>query len=181
MATTSLADLIRNADPKQTEFGLIPPGEYEAIVYECELTKSKTQNPMFKVTYKIIEGDFENRRVWDYVTLTDKTVGFAVAKLLAMGAESQEAIAEALGSEKKGLAVCKQMVDSRVTIKLRITKGTGDYEGTESNKVTFVEASKTTSQKAFDDDDDDDGAAAKAAAKAAKKAAKSTSRPTTPF
>ena len=134
MATTSLADLIRNADPKQTEFGLIPPGEYEAIVFECELTKSKAQNPMFKVTYKIIEGDFENRRVWDYVTLTDKTVGFAVAKLLAMGAESQEAIAEALGSTRRRacqsaskwstVGSLSRFVSRRVLVTMKVQKAT---------------------------------------------------------
>jgi Protein of unknown function (DUF669) len=172
MATTSLADLIRNVDPSKDTFSLLPTGDYEAIVWEVELTKSSNKNPMFRLKFKVTEGEFEKRQLFHQVTITENNAAIAVRQLLACGAESQDAIADALVNAP-ALDFCKTLVDTPVVITVEIDDGS-NYDNKERNKIKNIRAGKAPAK--------DDSDALSGGKKAEKKAeGKPSARPSTPF
>ena len=53
------------------DFGPVPPGEYIAHLLTSELSESRTKGtPSYKLTFKIIEGDYTGRRLWYDIWLT---------------------------------------------------------------------------------------------------------------
>lgn len=56
-------------NPEQQEgsdFELIPPGDYVAQIIEAEIRQPKSgDGHMLALTWKICEGEYENRQVWD--------------------------------------------------------------------------------------------------------------------
>lgn len=66
---------------EQKGFELIPKGKYEAIVDEIEFSESKAGNPMITAKFKIVEGEFESRILYDYWVLSGPGAEFGQAKL----------------------------------------------------------------------------------------------------
>ena len=64
---------LNDVDETQTEgFGLMPKGDYDMIVDNCEFHLSKASGaPMLKWTFKVVSGDFENRLHWEYTVLNN--------------------------------------------------------------------------------------------------------------
>lgn len=64
---------LNDVDETQTEgFGLMPKGDYDMIVDNCEFQLSKASGaPMLKWTFKVVSGDFENRLHWEYTVLNN--------------------------------------------------------------------------------------------------------------
>lgn len=64
---------LNEVDENATDgFGLMPKGNYDFIVDNCEFQLSKkTQAPMLKWTFKVIDGEFENRLHWEYTVLNN--------------------------------------------------------------------------------------------------------------
>ena len=54
----------------KSDFEPLPEGQYMARLTECELVKSSTGKDMLKITWSVIEGEFEGRRLWDNVVLS---------------------------------------------------------------------------------------------------------------
>lgn len=48
------------------EYPEIPDGDYEVSVDELELTESKKGLPMIKIWYTIVEGKYENQKLFQY-------------------------------------------------------------------------------------------------------------------
>ena len=77
-----LADILRNGDGEDIrrqwdttdaaeEFAPLPPGEYVARIIKGELTTSKTKGtPGYKLSFKVLEGDFVDRQFWHDIWLT---------------------------------------------------------------------------------------------------------------
>ena len=56
----------------QEGFGLMPKGDYNMIVDNCEFQLSKASGaPMLKWTFKVCDGEFENRLHWEYTVLNN--------------------------------------------------------------------------------------------------------------
>ena len=56
----------------QDGFGLMPKGDYDMIVDNCEFQLSKASGaPMLKWTFKVVDGEFENRLHWEYTVLNN--------------------------------------------------------------------------------------------------------------
>ncbi len=60
------------------EFGPIPPGKYVAHAVEGALFNAGTGTPGYKVTFAILEGEHQGRRVWYDIWLTQKAQSQAV-------------------------------------------------------------------------------------------------------
>lgn len=57
------------ADVKN-EFEPLPPSTYEARITECDFTQSqRTNKPMLKFTWEIVDGEFAGRKLFDNVLL----------------------------------------------------------------------------------------------------------------
>lgn len=48
------------------EFEEVPSGTYEVAVSELELTMSKKDKPMVKIWYTILDGEYENNKIFQY-------------------------------------------------------------------------------------------------------------------
>lgn len=53
----------------QDEFTALPAGEYEASIFNVEMTQSKSGNQMLKVTFKPVDGAFKNYQVFDHFVI----------------------------------------------------------------------------------------------------------------
>lgn len=63
------------------EFEEVPSGTYEVAVSELELTMSKKDKPMVKIWYTILDGEYENNKIFQY-QLVDTGQKLAIIKPL---------------------------------------------------------------------------------------------------
>nr|DAI51524.1 MAG TPA: Protein of unknown function (DUF669) [Caudoviricetes sp.] len=63
------------------EFEEVPTGTYEVAISELELTMSKSDKPMVKIWYTILDGEFENNKIFQY-QLVDTGQKLAIIKPL---------------------------------------------------------------------------------------------------
>ena len=63
------------------EFEEVPTGTYEVSISELELTMSKSDKPMVKIWYTILDGEFENNKIFQY-QLVDTGQKLAIIKPL---------------------------------------------------------------------------------------------------
>lgn len=79
------------------EFGALPAGEYVARITAGELENSKSnQTPGYKLTFRIIEGDFADRRFWHDIWLTEAALPMAKRDLLKLGVSRLEQLEQPL-------------------------------------------------------------------------------------
>lgn len=50
----------------------VPAGNYLCKIDEAELTESKNNNPMIKIQWEIVEGEFAGRKLFDNLVLIQK-------------------------------------------------------------------------------------------------------------
>lgn len=145
-------------DSKQTDqeikeggFSLLPEGDYDAEVLECEETESKKGDPMFKVTLGIKEGE-QRYKVWDYLSpcwFQEKFRSF----FESMGK---------LDMYESGDIDPAMLIHQYVTASIEIQAGKGAYEGQQNNVVAMyipaeVNAAKKVFPKVLEEVKNDDG------------------------
>ena len=62
-------------DAEDGNFEPMPPGKYHAQVVDVESKNDRNGNEYFNVKYKIIDGEFAGRFVWDGVFFSEKSLG----------------------------------------------------------------------------------------------------------
>lgn len=137
---TDQGGLVFNLDDVKEDAGfeLLPKGEYPAIVDELELTESGAGNPMFAVKFKITEGEFEGRVVFDYWVLGGKGAEFGLGKLKKFLSRVTPEVnlssfnAQAFSDE--GSAINRECV---VSLKIT-TQKKGEYKGEKRNNVADI-------------------------------------------
>lgn len=83
-------DLGYNLEEVKNEFEPLPPSTYEAKIADCELTNSqKTNKPMLKFSWEIVDGEFAGRKLFDNVLIetTWKVKQYAEAAGIPSGSE----------------------------------------------------------------------------------------------
>jgi len=85
------------------DFQALPAGRYTLKAEDAEVKSSSKGNSMIAITFKVVGGDYNNRKLWHNFTLTDKALPFLTRFLKAAGSDvfneedvSGEAIAQAL-------------------------------------------------------------------------------------
>ena len=56
------------------EFEALPEDRYNLECIDAELGTSKKNNPKISATFKIYEGDYENRRLWNEFSLVENAL-----------------------------------------------------------------------------------------------------------
>lgn len=144
---TDQGGLVFNLDDvkEDTGFELIPKGDYPAIVDELELTESAAGNPMFSVKFKIVEGEFEGRVVFDYWVLGGNGAEFGLGKLKKflsrVTPEVNLSSFDAQAFSDEGTAINRECV---VSLKITTNKK-GEYKGEKRNNVADILAPSTNS------------------------------------
>lgn len=117
------------------EFGPIPAGEYVAHIIEGELEKSRTKaTPGYKLTFKVVEGDFSGRHFWLDCWLTPAAMPQTKRDLSKLGMTS--------------LNDCEKPLPRFIRCKCKVVVRKDD-DGTERNRVKSFEVI------GFDKEDDD--------------------------
>lgn len=116
-------------------FEIIPKGTYPAIVDELDFTESSTGNPMIEVKFKITEGEFENRVVFDYWVLGGKGAPFGLGKLKKFLTRVMPEVNLAAFNPAE-FAESGEAIGRELQIKLKIqTQKQGEYKGEKRNQV----------------------------------------------
>lgn len=132
--------LVFNLDGVEEDkgFELIPKGSYPAVVDELELGESSNNNPMFSVKYKVTEGEFAGRVLFDYWVLAGKGAEFGLGKLKKFLTRVMPEVditnfnAQAFSDE--GAAIGRELT---VVVKIQ-TQKKGDYKGEKRNQVADI-------------------------------------------
>lgn len=126
-------------------FELLPKGNYPCIVDELEFTESSSGNPMIAAKFKVTEGEFEGRVLFDYWVLGGNGAEFGLGKLkkfltrvtpeVDLGAFNPQSFCE------DGTAIGRELVAS---VKIQ-TQKKGEYKGEKRNQVADILAPSTGS------------------------------------
>lgn len=134
--------LVFNLDDVKEDSGfeIIPKGDYSAIVDELELTESAAGNAMFAAKFKITEGEFEGRVVFDYWVLQGKGAEFGLGKLKKflsrVTPEVNLSSFDAQSFSDEGVAINRELV---ISLKITTQKN-GEYKGEKRNNVSDISA-----------------------------------------
>jgi hypothetical protein len=102
MARKSLSDILHGSDREKIaqawgetkaaeDFAPLPRGEYVARIIGGELSTSKTKGtPSYKLTFRVLEGDFAGRRFWYDIFLTPAALPMAKRDLGKLGVTALE-------------------------------------------------------------------------------------------
>jgi len=103
----------------------IPGGTYVAEIYSGVPFQAGTGSPGYKITFRILEGDYQNRHVWLDLWFTDKALKLAKRDLRKLGVTNLNQLEER--PLPRGI-ICK----ARVALKT-------DGKGNEGNEVRWFE------------------------------------------
>lgn len=121
-------------EEQQDEFELIDKGEYPCFVYDLEGKESSNGNPMIEVVLKIAKGEYKNRQLWTYLTLTAKA-WFKVEEFFeAVGYDIDDLPEEVETPEQVVAHIKDDVLGSKVKIKLEHRK----YEGKDTENIKKV-------------------------------------------
>lgn len=124
---------------ENTSFEVIPRGTYNAVIEEMEFTESQSSGaPMLKAVYSITDGEFAERKVFDYYVLTGEGAKYSLPKLKQL--VSRVCPEVDLGSfnpakfAEDGIAINRQC-----QIKLAVsTQKKGEYKGEKRNNIREI-------------------------------------------
>lgn len=137
---TDTGGLVFNLDDVKEDAGFecLPKGNYPAVVDELEFGDSSTGNPMFSAKFKITEGEFTGRVVFDYWVLGGKGAEFGLGKLKKfLSRITPEVNLSAFNPQTfadEGAAIGRELV---VSLKIQ-TQKKGDYKGEKRNQVADI-------------------------------------------
>jgi hypothetical protein len=127
-----------DADKQASEFGLWPPGDYDFEVYDASEETSSTGNEMIKVTLHVFNPEGKRRTVFDYL-VSAQNAAYKVRHF-----------AEAVGlvtQYERGIMSPNEMVQRVGRCRLRIKKGTGNYQ--DQNAVAdYIKAANSSASQA---------------------------------
>lgn len=116
-----------------TEFTPIPADDYAAKVLEAKATTSKSSgSEMIAVTWVIEGGAHAGRRLWSYLSLSEKAVNITIKNLTTLGARTLMESGASLEQVAAGI------VGAPATLKVIV----GEYQGKPKNEVKSISASK---------------------------------------
>lgn len=138
----------------------IPRGNYVGVIDETTYDESKNGNPMLVVRYEIKDGEYEGRRLWDRVTLSDKALPIFKRKIRIMmeAADMHTAykkLIKAVDDDKlNDLADDGELLGAEVML----TVGIRNWEGEKRNEIKRIAPSEEleTGDKDFMEDDEEE-------------------------
>lgn len=109
----------------------LPVGEYSAQVINACLKESKKGEPMVELTFKVLEGKYQNWREWKYHLLREGRMKYLKWDLKACGLSLEHATE--LPSR------LREVVDKAVTLKVELKTVQGkEYRNLYVNKVKIM-------------------------------------------
>lgn len=135
---------LNEVEEQASSFEVLPKGTYNAIVEEFEFTTSQSSgSPMIKCVYSIIDGEYTDRKIFDYYVLTGEGAKYALPRL-------KQLITRVVPEEDSANFNPAKFAESGVIINrpCRITLGIqtqkkGEYKGEKRNNVREILAANS--------------------------------------
>lgn len=123
---------------ESTTFELIPKGTYDAVVEDFTFGESSKGNAMITVVYSLLDPEYENRKLYDYMVLTGdgKDFGLQKVKKFLVRVMPEQSISN---FNPQSLADSGDAIgrECRVSVKIQ-TQKSGDYKGEKRNQVADI-------------------------------------------
>ena len=123
-------------------FEVLPKGTYNAVVEELEYTTSQSSgSPMIKAVYTITDGEFAERKIYDFYVLTGEGAKYSLPKLKQLINRVCPEV-DMSTFNPKTFAETATAVGKECQLKLGIsTQKKGEYKGQKRNQVQEILAS----------------------------------------
>jgi hypothetical protein len=136
-----LTDILRGSDREAIEkawneteaageMGPLPAGEYIARIVAGELDESKKATPGYKLTFRVVDGDFVGRRFWLDLWLTPAALPMTKRELAKLGVASLEQLEKPL----------PQGIRCKVKLALRKNDQGDEYNAVKTFTVIGIDA-----------------------------------------
>jgi len=148
--TESMVFNLNDVEESASSFEVLPKGTYNAVFEEFELTESASSgNPMLKAVYSITDGEFAERKVFDYYVLAGKGSEFALPKVKQILSRVCPEVDMSTFNPKK-FTDDGTIINRLCQIKLGITtQKKGDYKGEKRNQVKEILAANEVGGGSF--------------------------------
>lgn len=128
-----------NEVEESSSFEVLPKGTYNAIVEEFEFTTSQSSgSPMIKCVYSLIDGEYAERKIFDYYVLTGEGAKYALPRLKQLITRvCPDVSADTFNPAKfaeSGVIINRQC---RITLGIQ-TQKKGEYKGEKRNNVKEI-------------------------------------------
>lgn len=115
--------LINLGNVEAMSFEAIPKGRYPAVIEELDYEISKSsKKPMWNVRFSITDGEYVNRKLFMYMSFSDKALPMTKTNIAALGAS--ELLENAFNPKK--VAESQMLIGRNVILKVAIEKGQDD-------------------------------------------------------
>lgn len=136
------------APSDSSDFELLPDGVYTCELYDIQERSPKRGGEAFSVTLKIASGDYQNRRVWDWINFDLPHS----PKATEIGQETFRALCRACGFTDAPPSELGELIGQELDVKIGRRAASGDYPA--KNVVKQYLAFQLERQPAGDDTDD---------------------------
>lgn len=119
------------------DFGALDPGEYEVVVTDVEERQGQ-KAPYLSWEMTIVEGQYEDRKVWNNTSLSPQSMPFLKQFLTAAGLDPDDMQGQFEFDPADFIGA-----------RLRIQTGVQEYEGQERTRVTKVMRSSDTKPRSL--------------------------------
>ena len=135
---------LNEVDEQASSFEVLPKGTYNAIVEEFEFTTSQSSgSPMIKCVYSIIDGEYADRKIFDYYVLTGEGAKYALPRLKQLITrvvpEEDSTSFNPVKFAESGIIINRQC---RITLGIQ-TQKKGEYKGEKRNNVREILAANS--------------------------------------
>ena len=142
--TESMVFNLNEVEEQASSFEVLPKGTYNAIVEEFEFTTSQSSgSPMIKCVYSIIDGEYADRKIFDYYVLTGEGAKYALPRLKQLITrvvpEEDSTSFNPVKFAESGVIINRQC---RITLGIQ-TQKKGEYKGEKRNNVREILAANS--------------------------------------
>ena len=135
---------LNEVEEQASSFEVLPKGTYNAIVEEFEFTTSQSSgSPMIKCVYSIIDGEYTDRKIFDYYVLTGEGAKYALPRLKQLITrvvpEEDSTSFNPVKFAESGVIINRQC---RITLGIQ-TQKRGEYKGEKRNNVREILAANS--------------------------------------
>ena len=135
---------LNEVEEQTSSFEVLPKGTYNAIVEEFEFTTSQSSgSPMIKCVYSIIDGEYADRKIFDYYVLTGEGAKYALPRLKQLITrvvpEEDSTSFNPVKFAEIGIIINRQC---RITLGIQ-TQKKGEYKGEKRNNVREILAANS--------------------------------------
>lgn len=117
----------KKASEEKPEFKPLPSDAYNVVVDEAKADKSKKKEDMVTITWKVVDGDYKGRLLWDRILWNDSLIWKLQNVLIAGGLE------ELAEDEDLSMAGYIKALNDGLKVTVYVEQST--YDGNPSNNI----------------------------------------------